>query len=153
MYSKEDSRRIKKEFWTKFGRFSQRKRIALGYDKRWLTHNTGIISFNLKFDFEKKEALVGIEISSRNKMEEENIYSKLLALKTLLNDMFDEAPIWNPEFELTTGKKVIKVYHILENVNIHNKECWPTVFNFFFDYMIQYETFYKEYKDFIRDDE
>jgi len=36
MYSKDESKINKKEFWTKFGFFSQTKRMALGLEKKWM---------------------------------------------------------------------------------------------------------------------
>ena len=109
MYSKEESKRIKKEFWTRFGWFSQKKRRALGLDKKWISHYTGINCLSLKFDFEKKKALVGIEINSGNAQEEEKYYNKLLSLKNILNEMFEETPQWETDYELSSGKYVIKI--------------------------------------------
>jgi len=151
MYSKDESIQIKKEFWTTFGVFSQKKRMASGFDKKWISHNTGINCLNLKFDFEKKLALVGIEINTTNTKEEENYYNRLLSLKTILNSGFNKIPIWEPDFELSSGKFVVKIYHSLENVNIHDKSCWGNVFNFFYDYMLLYEFFYIECEDVIKD--
>jgi len=67
MYSKEESKKLKKEFWTKFGGFSQKKRLSLGLKKKWISHYTGINCLSLKFDFEKNKALVGIEIIDGNR--------------------------------------------------------------------------------------
>lgn len=152
MFSKEESKKIKKEFWTKFGRFSQRKRTKLGLSKRWISHYTGIHDLSLKFDFERKKAIVGIEISG-NKLNEEKYYDKLLSLKTILDESFKVNPEWNPQYELPDGKIVIKIYHLLEDVNIHDKNCWPKVFNFFFEHMIIYESFYLEYMEYIKDEQ
>lgn len=152
MFSKEESKQIKKEFWTKFGVFSQRKRLALGLDKKWISHNTGINCLSLKFDFERKRALVGIEINSASVNEEDKYYNKLLSLKTLLNENFKQAPEWFPDYELPDGKYVVKIVHILDDVNIHNKECWPKVYNFFFDNMLIYEAFYADFKEVIKDE-
>jgi hypothetical protein len=150
MYSKEESIKLKKEFWTTFGFFSQKKRFASGFDKKWISHNTGINCLNLKFDFEKKKALVGIEINTNSEKEEEKYYDRLLSLRTILNSSFDKEPFWEPDFELSSGKFVVKIYHSLENVNIHNKSCWGDVFKFFYDYMLLYEIFYIEYEDIIK---
>ena len=151
MYSKEESKKLKKEFWTKFGGFSQRKRLSLGLEKKWISHYTGINCLSLKFDFEKNKALVGIEISDGNRIHQEKSYGKLLQLKYILDNTFNEPPEWDTNYQLQDGKTVIKIYHVLDNVNVHNKECWPEVFKFYFDMMIKYESFYTEYKDFILD--
>jgi len=153
MYSKEESKQIKKEFWVKFGFFSQRKRIAAGLNKKWLSHNTGINCLSLKFDFENKQALVGIEIFTHNQDEKQKYYDRLLSLKTILNDSFKIAPEWNYNFELPNGEIAAKIYHTLENVKIHDKTCWPKVFRFFFENMMIYESFYTEYKEIIADED
>lgn len=150
MYSKEESIKLKKEFWTTFGFVSQKKRLASGFDKKWISHNTGINCLNLKFDFEKNKALVGIEINTNNAKEEEKYYNRLLSLRTILDSNFDIKPFWEPDFELCSGKFVVKIYHSLENVNIHDKSCWGDVFKFFYDYMLLYEIFYIEYEDVIK---
>jgi len=151
MYSKEEAISNKKEFWTKFGFFSQTKRESLGLEKKWLAHNTGINSVNLKFDFEKKQALVGIEINTNNLDEEQKYYNRFLDLKNIIDNKFEESPIWNPDFKTESGKYVCKIYHIFNNVNINDKSCWPGVFQFFFNYMSIYESFYNEFMELIQD--
>ena len=153
MYSKEESKQIKKEFWTRFGFYSQRKRVALGLNKKWISHQTGISCLSLKFDFDNKKAMVGIEINSNRIQENEKYYNRLLPLKSILNNKFRTHPVWNPKFQLSDGKMVMKIYHELGSVNIHDKSCWPNVFNFLYNNMLIYESFYEEYKDIIKDEE
>jgi hypothetical protein len=150
MFSKEESRRIKKEFWTKFGFFSQTKRVAMGLEKKWMTYNTGINSIILKFDFDKKLASVGIEIDANTSDEEEKYYNRFIALKSILDKKFEKPPTWNPDFKKGSEKFVHKIYHTLDNVSVFDTTCWPSVFQFFFTYMLIYEVFIDEFKDFLQ---
>lgn len=153
MFSKEKSKQLKKKFWTSFGQFSQLKRVAIGFNKKWLSHRTGIHCLSLKFEFDRKFASVGIEIDTEKDTEKEKYYNRLISLKTVLNNCFTSPPVWDTKYELVNGKIVIKIHHILNNVHIHDESCWPDVFQFFFDHMIKYEGFYMEFQDIIKDPE
>ncbi|WP_299210813.1 DUF4268 domain-containing protein [uncultured Dokdonia sp.] len=140
MFSKEQSKEIRQQFWIFFGK---------RYPRKWLLYNTGIKDFALKFDFDTKRAMVAIESAANDEIDRTYYFDKLISLKKIvLKDVSSEL-IFDEHYLLPSGKIVSRCYVSLENVSIHNKTTWPEVFEFFNTYMNKLENFFLEYKEYI----
>jgi len=140
MFNKEDSKKIREDFWIFFGKRHPRK---------WMLYNTGIKDVVLKFSFDTKKALVSIDAVSKDPILRGYYYEKLESLKKLLLDEVSSKLIFDAQYTLDSGKTVSRVYLVKEGVSIHNKNSWPEVFEFFNKNMDKFETFFIDYKDFI----
>jgi len=150
MYSKEEKKNIKTAFWEGFKTYSTPKRRKLGKNKNWVMQNTGVKAIDLKFDINKKTASVSLDVVSKSLENKVEYWDKLLGLKTLLNEAFDEEVIWDEMFLLSSGKEIIRIGVYLQDVNIMNNACWNEVYSFFFKHMIALEDWFEEYKDIVR---
>ena len=140
MFSKEESKKIRQDFWIFFGKRHPRK---------WLLYNTGIKDFVLKFSFDTKKAIVSIDVTSNDAVLQGYYYEKLESLKKLMLEEVSPELIFDSHYPLDSGKLIGRVYLIKEGVSIHNKQTWPEVFEFFHTNMDTIEQFFKDYKDFI----
>lgn len=150
MYSKEEIKQIRTEFWDGFQSYSAPKRRRLGKQKKWTMQNTGIKAIDLKFHIDRKIASVGMDVISKSLENKVAYWNKLIGLQTLLNAEFNQEVIWDDMFTLESGKDIIRIAIYKENVSLIKKECWQEVYEFFFDNMIKFEDFLEEYKDIIR---
>ena len=140
MFSKEQSKEIRQQFWIFFGK---------RYPRKWLLYNTGIKDVSLKFDFDTKKAIVAIESAANDEIGREYYFDKLISLKNMLLEDVSSELIFDKVYLLPSGKVVSRCYLLLENVSIHNKTTWPEVFDFFNTSMNKMENFYIEYKEYI----
>jgi len=140
MFSKEQSKEIRQQFWIFFGK---------RYPRKWLLYTTGIKDVALKFDFDTKKAMVVIESAASDEIDRAYYFDKLISLKNLLLETVSSELIFDDHYLLESGKVVSRCYLTLENVSIHNKNTWPEVFDFFNTYMSKAEDFFLEYKDYI----
>lgn len=140
MFSKEESRQLKQEFWTSFGK---------SFPRKWILYNTKLKGVSFKFHFDNKKALVALDIE--DSLEHRIKYwEKLVALQSILKDEFLPEAIYEEEFFLENGKEISRVYVPLgHKVSIHNKNTWQEVMVFFNDIMSRFEAFFLEYKDII----
>ena len=141
MFSREESKEIRKQFWIFFGK---------RYPKKWLLYNTGVKDLNLKFDFDNNKAIVSIDSESRDEIDRTFYFDKILSLKNLLLEEVSQHIVFENEYVLESGKTISRAYIKLEGVNIHNKNHWPQVFDFMFENMSKLELFYIDYKDFVK---
>lgn len=141
MFTREESKEIRKQFWIFFGK---------RYPKKWMLYNTGVKDLNLKFDFDNDKAIVSIDSESRDEIDRTYYFDKILSLKNLLLDEVSQNMIFDSDYILESGKLISRAYIKLESVNIHNKNHWPQVFDFMFENMSNLELFYMEYQDFIK---
>ncbi len=140
MYSKEELKKIKTEFWTSFGQFSQLKRSRMGLAKKWMLYRTEINGLELKFIFVKDICKTAIEIDLSNSKSEAHI-SKLDLLKDELTSEFELFE------ELDHQQNKYRYCYEKENLNYKNRENWPDIFQFFFDQMLILELFIIENKE------
>lgn len=140
MYSKEESKKLRQEFWTSFGK---------NYPRKWLLYNTRIKDFSLKFTFTRKIAEVSIDLDSVDEIMRQYYFEKLQSLQTILKEEFLPDAVFAEEYELENGKIISRVYVTRHGVNIHNKKDWPDVQAWFAEKMEALERFFLEYRDFI----
>lgn len=142
MFSKEESKKIRQEFWTSFGK---------EYPRKWLLYNTKIKGVTLKFTFTTKIAQVSIDIEPNEDIFKVYYFDKFLSLKTILKSEYIEDIIYDSSYELDNGKIISRVYTELTQVSIHNKKTWETTMQFLNSSMDKLELFFLEYKDFIEE--
>ncbi len=140
MFSKEDSKKIREEFWTSFGK---------SYPRKWVLYNTGLKEVQLKFTFNNDFAQVSLDVYSPDEVIQEYYFEKVYALKSILKDEFLPNIEFEKKYLLPEGKEVSRFYVQLDSVNIHNKNHWQQVGEFLNKHMQPLEEFFKEYKDYI----
>lgn len=140
MFSKEQSRILRQEFWTSFGK---------SFPKKWILYNTKLKGLSFKFHFDTKTALVALDLE--DDLEHRIAYwEKLLALKSILLEEFLPEAIFEETYFLDNKKEISRIYIPLEQkVSIHNKNSWQDVMLFFNEKMVLFEAFFNDYKDII----
>ncbi|RXG20647.1 DUF4268 domain-containing protein [Leeuwenhoekiella marinoflava] len=140
MFSREESKQIREQFWIFFGKRHPRK---------WLLYDTKVKEINLKFSFDTAKALVSFDIETHNEIFKSYYFEKFESLKNLLKAEISEEIILDEDYLRSSGKIISRIYLQKSNVNIHNKKHWPEVFEFFNTEMPKFELFWYEYQDFI----
>ena len=141
MFSKEESKQIREEFWTSFGKSFLRK---------WILYNTKVKGLSFKFHFDRKLALVALDLEGdlENRIK---VWEKLRLLKSILKEEFLPEAIFEEEYFLDNQKEISRIYAPLnQKVSIHNKDTWQIVMIFFNEKMSLFESFFEEYKDIIK---
>jgi DNA replication initiation complex subunit (GINS family) len=142
MYSKEESQKIKKDFWVKFSE---------SYPRKWLLYDTKIKDFAFKFYVDNKKAQVALEIEPKDEEKRKIYYEKIESLKTIIQENYIEDIIFERNYYLENGKIISRIWVELPQVSINNLNTWEQIFEFFNDKMEQFEYFFYEYQDYIND--
>jgi len=140
MFSKEESRKMREEFWMSFGK---------SFPRKWILYNTKLKGLSFKFHFDNKSALIALDLE--DDLEHRiNHWEKLVALKSILLDEYLPDAIYNEAYFLDNEKEISRIFVPLEQkVSIHNKNTWRDVMEFFNVNMNLFEAFFEEYKDVI----
>ena len=150
MFTKEEIKKIRSEFWNQFKKWSAGLRSKNGKKGRWIMNDTGVKQVKLKFHFDDKIALTGIEIDTRNIEKRTELWEKFLSLKKMLDERTDFPVQWEKEYILDNQKTVSRIYSQLDSVSIYKKEDWKKVNQFFYKTMTHYENFFLEFCDYIK---
>nr|WP_276392771.1 DUF4268 domain-containing protein [Eudoraea chungangensis] len=140
MFSKEESKKLREEFWTSFGK---------SFPTKWILYNTKVKGLALKFSFGLRNAMVSIDIDSNDLSRRIELWDKLLALKSILVSEYCENVKYCDTYLLDDKKEISRIYVLKESVSIHNKESWRDTMEFFQNEMSQLERFFKEYKEYL----
>lgn len=142
MYSKEETQRLKREFWIEF---------AEKYPRKWVLYDTKIKDFSFKFYVDNKKAQVLIDIEHRNDEKRIAYFEKLEALKNILEEEFIKDLVFEKEHTLESGKTISRIWVEKLGVGVSNRNYWDEIFAFYYEKMNALEMFYLEYDDFIKD--
>ena len=142
MYSKEETQRLKREFWIDF---------AEKHPRKWVLYDTKIKDFSFKFYVDNKKAQVLIDIEHRNDDKRIVYFEKLESLKSILEDDFVKDLVFEKNFVLENGKTISRIWVEKSGVSVSNRKYWDEIFDFFNEKMHALEMFYLEYGDYIRD--
>lgn len=142
MYSKEDSIRIKKEFWIAF---------AEAYPRKWMLYNTKIKDVSFKFYVDNKKAQVLLDIECKEDEKRIIYFEKVESLKTLLLEDHLPDAILERNFYLDSGKLISRIWVEKLNISSNNPKTWPEIFDFFNEKMSAFEYFFLEHEEYIKD--
>lgn len=142
MYSKEETQKLKREFWVTF---------ADKYPRKWVLYDTKIKDFSFKFYVDNKKALVLIDIEHRSDDKRLAYFEKMEALRNILEQEFINDLVFEKEFILENGKTISRIWVEKLDVSVSNRKYWDEIFEFYNEKMNSIELFYKEYDDFIKD--
>ena len=66
MFSKEEAKKFREDFWDQFKRMSAGRRARKKLPGNWMLAQTGIKALNLRFHVDREVAQVGIDLETRN---------------------------------------------------------------------------------------
>lgn len=142
MFSKQESAQLRKEFWTSFGK---------SFPRKWLLYNTKIKGFAFKFQADRKKASVCLDFEHIDEDANILLYDQLLSLKKILETEYLPEVIYHDNFELDNRKIIRRIYVPFDKkFSIHNKNTWRDCYEFYVATMTQFELFFHEYEDFIK---
>ena len=141
MYSREETQRLKREFWIAF---------AEKYPRKWVLYDTKIKDFSFKFYVDNKKAQVLIDIEPRNEDNRIAYFEKLEALKNILEEEFIKDLVFEKNFVLENGKTISRIWVEKLGISVSNKQYWDEIFDFLNEKMHALELFFLEYDEFIK---
>ena len=142
MYSREETQKLKREFWVTF---------AEKYPRKWVLYDTKIKDFSFKFYVDNKKAQVLIDIEPRNDEKRTAYFEKIVALKNILEEEFLKDLVFEKDFVLESGKTISRIWVEKLGIGVSNRNNWDEIFDFYNDKMNALELFYLEYDEFIKD--
>ncbi len=149
MYTREEAKVLRKEFWILFGQRCEIVPELAHRKKKWVLYDTKISGIDLKFDIDQNEATVMIEINPKSENRRLQIFEILEKYKGLLEVGFPDGLEWNLCVQTESGKEVSLISTTKKNVNIYRQDQWPDIYNFLIDNMLTLERNFMELRDLI----
>ena len=110
MYSKDELKNLKLEFWESFAAFCEVQPYLRGRKKIWTLYDTKVKGVELKFDATREGAFVILEVNHRGEEARLEMFERLTWYKDTLETDFPEGLTWDICFVRDTGKQVARIY-------------------------------------------
>ena len=150
MYSKDELKQLKKDFWEGFGLFCENL-PRFKYKKRsWILYNTKIKGVEMKFDASREGAFVILEFNHPNETKRLEMLTLLEEYKAVFDSYFPDAT-WEILFVKSCGTPVSRIYKQKKDVDIYRREQWSEFYPFLSREMSQLEKAFNELKELLRE--
>jgi len=149
MFSKEESKALRLEFWNRFKAISQQERGKRGLKRNWMLKQTGVKGLTLRYNVDREHVAVGYEIYFKDKFREALLMESFEGIKHLLEEKLDEVLIWDDAFVTEEGRKCARIYVQMQGVDIFKKADWEKMWTFMMKNMFIMEQFFVDFREFI----
>lgn len=146
MYSREEAKKLKEEFWTTFGQYMRSVPSAEAERINWVNYKTGIRHLFFRMDADKKKAIIMIELTNQDEGIRKLMFAQFEEFQGILSNTVGEEWEWTLMQHDEYGKTSSTISCTLENVNIFNKEHWPQLISFFKPRIIALDEFWSAAK-------
>ena len=141
MYSKVEVKALRQLFWTSFGK---------SFPRKWTLYNTKIKGLEFKFHFDKKSAMVCLDIDDTIERRLE-LWEKIQSLQAVLLENYLPNALFEEIYYIDQDKDISRVFVLLEGVSINNKNTWQQTMEFLSLSMNQLESFFEDYNSVLED--
>lgn len=146
MFSREESSRIKEEFWTVFGKYMSPIHSAEGMKINWVNYHTGLKNVYFRMSTEKRSASIAITLEHRDPGIQALFFEQFLELKTLFHSAMQEEWQWNLLEQSSPDKTTSRIFKELHNASVFNRDQWPQLISFFKPRIIALDEFWVDAK-------
>ncbi len=146
MFSKHESVRLKKEFWTVFGQYMAPVLSADLEKVNWINYRTGEKNIFFRMQADNRIASIRIEITHKDDGLRQLYYEQFLQFRNLLHQITGEEWTWQEAYTDEWGVSSGRIYKEAHDLNILRKEDWPALISFFKPRLIALDEFWSQVK-------
>ena len=151
MYSKDELKNLKLEFWESFAAFCEVQPYLRGRKKTWVLYDTKVKGVELKFDATREGAFVILEVNHRSEEARLEMFERLTWYKDTLEMDFPEGLTWDICFVRDTGKQVPRIYTAKSGIDFHRRQDWGEFFSFMASQMYLLERNFMSIAEYLRE--
>ncbi len=142
MFSKEESKKLREEFWISFGK---------SFPRKWILYDTKIKGLVLKFHFDTLQAMVVLDVELDDLEDRIALWEKLISLKSILHEAYLPDAQFEDSYILENDKEISRILVQKSHVSIHNKNTWQETMVFLKTNMQKLEGFFLDFEEILRD--
>ena len=151
MYSKDELKNLKLEFWESFAAFCEVQPYLRGRKKIWTLYDTKVKGVELKFDATREGAFVILEVNHRGEEARLEMFERLTWYKDTLETDFPEGLTWDICFVRDTGKQVARIYTSKSGIDFHRRQDWGEFCSFMASQMYLLERNFMSIAEYLRE--
>jgi len=145
MYSKEEKKELKINFWTELNDKLSEAGKAKGRNLEWMNYPTNIKRLFFRMEADETTAKMCIDLQFLSKGIREIYFLQFQEFENKLKETFTADVHFLPEYEHWNGKTISRIYCELPNVNINNTEDWKKIQDFLMQNFLNLDAFWEEF--------
>jgi hypothetical protein len=147
MLSKEARKERNEMFWAAFKEVMRGKVSSSGRRVNWATYPTEVKNTYLRLISDGKLTAICYDIQFKEPSVQSIFWEQLGELKKVLESSMNYHTKWE-EFHINQeGKTIGRISWELDNVNFYNNEDWTEIHAFFKARILEFDSFYQEFKE------
>ena len=147
MLSKEAQKEWNIRFWNGFKNEMKAFNSSNGRRINWLTYPTDIKHMYLRMVCEKDGVALHFDSQFSDQGIRDIVWEQLEELMSLINVQMNYPSIWSRGLQTKEGLVIDRISWKLDNVNYHNEEEWPIIYDFLKNRIVEFDKFHQEFKD------
>ena len=147
MYTKEEAKQLKKEFWEGFGVYCSQIPALKKRKSKFMLYNTKMKGVELKFDATRDGAFVILEINLHDAKARFEKYEQFEQYKSVMEKQFPGGLIWDFAYVRECGTEVCRIYTQKNGIDLHRRIQWMEFYQFMSTEMLKLERAFKTVKE------
>ena len=147
MYTKEEIKELKKEFWEGFGTYCSQIPALKKRKSKFMLYNTKMKGVELKFDATRDGAYVILEINHPDDTKRFELFEKFELYKSIMEKQFPAGLIWGFAYVRECGTEVCRIYTAKQGIDIHRRIQWMEFYQFMASEMNKLEKAFRTVKE------
>lgn len=147
MYSKDEKKQLKIDFWNQFKVHMQKTRSSNGRRMNWLAYPSEVKDLYIRADADENGARLTFDIQAKDAGVRQILWEQLYELKNVLEQEMGTDGIWIEN----ASSDVVPVFNRIvwerTDLNFYNLQDHPEIINFLADRFIHFDAFYQDFKD------
>lgn len=143
MYSKDEVKLLKTQFWTAFGMVMKPHLSTEGLRINWVNYKTGVKDIVFKTDASKKEISISIQLHHDDVGIRELYWEQFLEFKSLFHSIVEEEWDWN-DIAYNEYDEPYSSISISSKGNIFDKDQWQDMFAFLKARLLKLDEFWSD---------
>jgi len=144
MFSKEEAKRLKTEFWTSFGLYMKKHKNSNNEKINWVNYKTKVKDVYFRLSVDNKKVNFSIDIQHNDEGMRQLFYEQFTELKAVITSTFQYELEWDEQFYTEFGL-ISKIGCELKGISVNNKNTWKEIFLFMEQNMLDAHEFWENF--------
>lgn len=147
MYSKEEHKQMKLEFWNEFKTHMQKIRSSNGRRINWINYPSEIKDLYIRVDADGKGTRLRFDIQSKDAGVRAILWEQLQELKVVMEQEMGTEGKWIENAFNAHVSSYNSIVWERNDLNFFHKEDHPEIMLYLQDRLVHFDLFYQEFKD------
>ncbi|WP_343604778.1 DUF4268 domain-containing protein [Fluviicola sp.] len=147
MYTKEELRQLRTDFWNQFKVKMQKVKSSNGRRMNWLAYPSEVKDIYIRIDADGKGARLTFDIQGKDEGVRQILWEQLQELKVVLESEMGPEGVWIERASSSSVSEFNRIIWERNDLNFFKQEDHPEIQRFLADRLIHFDAFYQEFKD------